>query len=92
MIAEPSPRVHTLTMGSISTQPLTVSIPVNHNDKLEKFTGLNFKTCQQKMLFYLTTLNLARFLKKDPPTVKEDEVDVQTFNAVEVWKHSDFLC
>ena len=33
MIAEPSPQVHTLTMGSNSTHHLTVSVPVNHNDK-----------------------------------------------------------
>ena len=91
VIVVPSPRVHT-TMGSTLTQPITVSVPVKHNDKPEKFTGLNFKTRQQKMLFYLTTLNLARFLKEDPSTVREDEVDIQTFNAVEAWKHSDFLC
>ena len=44
------------------------------------------------MLFYLTTLNLARFLKEDPPSVREDEVDAQAFHAVDAWKHSDFLC
>ena len=44
------------------------------------------------MLFYLTTLNLARFLKEDPPSVREDKVDVQVFNVVEAWKHFDFLC
>ena len=43
VIAMPSPRVHT-TMGSTSIQPLTVSVPVNHNDKPKKFTSLNFKT------------------------------------------------
>ncbi|KAH1129277.1 hypothetical protein J1N35_000655 [Gossypium stocksii] len=45
------------------------------------------------MLFYLTMLNLAKFLKDDPSTVKEGEVDeVMAFIAVEAWKHSDFLC
>ena len=89
---EPSPRVHTstLTSGSTSTQSLMISIPLNHNDKPKKFSGLNFKTWQHKMLFYLTNLNLARFLKEDPPTIREDEVDVQIFNIVEAWKHSDF--
>ncbi|CAN0916996.1 hypothetical protein LINGRAHAP2_LOCUS30038, partial [Linum grandiflorum] len=38
------------------------AIPVNHLEKPEKFTGVNFVTWQQKMLFYLTTLNLARYL------------------------------
>ena len=43
------------------------------------------------MLFYLTTMNLARFLKEDSPIVREDEVDVQIFNVVEACKHSYFL-
>ena len=42
-----------------------VSVPVNHGEKPEKFSGLNFKRRQQKMLFYLTTLNLASFLTKN---------------------------
>ena len=83
----PSPRV-----ASSSTQPLAVSVPVNHNEKPDKFTGLNFKTWQQKMMFYLTTLNLARFLREDPPTIREDETDAQVVHAVDAWKHSDFLC
>ncbi|KAK5845516.1 hypothetical protein PVK06_001707 [Gossypium arboreum] len=38
-------------------------------------------------------LNLAKFFKDDPPTIKECEVDdVTDFTAVEVWEHSDFLC
>ena len=94
MIPEPSSQVHTTTLipGSTSTQSLPVSVLVNHNEKPEKFGGLNFKTWQQKMLFYLTTLNLARFLKEDPPIVREDEVDPQVFHAADAWKHSDFLC
>ena len=44
------------------------------------------------MLLYLTTLNLARFLKEDPPSVREDETDTQVLLALEAWKHSDFLC
>ena len=44
------------------------------------------------MLFYLTTLNLARFLQEDAPALKEDETDRQVVAAVEAWKHADFLC
>ena len=44
------------------------------------------------MLFYLTTLNLARFLREDAPTLKENETDKQVIAAVEGWKHADFLC
>ncbi|XP_062100804.1 uncharacterized protein LOC133806728 [Humulus lupulus] len=29
---------------------------------------------------------------EDPPTVGEDEVDMQTQHAVEAWKHAEFLC
>ena len=44
------------------------------------------------MLFYLTTLNLTRFLQEDAPALKEDETDRQVVAAVEAWKHADFLC
>ena len=44
------------------------------------------------MLFYLTILNLARFLSEDAPKLKEDEHDIQVISVVDAWKHSDFLC
>ncbi|KAF5957940.1 hypothetical protein HYC85_005165 [Camellia sinensis] len=44
------------------------------------------------MLLYLTTLNLARFLREDAPILKEDETDRQVVAAVDAWKHADFLC
>ncbi|KAL5575820.1 hypothetical protein UlMin_017519 [Ulmus minor] len=69
-----------------------VLVPVNHGEKPEKFSGLNFKRWQQKMLFYLTTLNLARFLTENAPVLKDNEQDIQTVSAVDAWKHSDFLC
>ncbi|KAK3034180.1 hypothetical protein RJ639_034320 [Escallonia herrerae] len=43
------------------------------------------------MLFYLTTLNLARFLQEDALDLG-DNPDRQTAAAVDAWKHSDFLC
>ncbi|GJT45154.1 retrovirus-related pol polyprotein from transposon TNT 1-94 [Tanacetum coccineum] len=47
------------------------------------------------MFFYLTTLNLARFLNKTSPQVeppKEGQLsNAQAVQAVEAWKHSDFL-
>ncbi|KAK3014734.1 hypothetical protein RJ639_008503 [Escallonia herrerae] len=43
------------------------------------------------MLFYLTTLNLARFLQEDAPDLG-DNPDRQTVAVVDAWKHSDFLC
>ncbi|KAJ0017873.1 hypothetical protein Pint_10686 [Pistacia integerrima] len=65
---------------------------MNHAEKLEKFGGMHFKGWQQKMFFYLITLNLARFLIVDAHTLKEDEHDVQVISAVDAWKHSEFLC
>ena len=47
---------------------------------------------QQKMLFYLTTLNLVRFLTEKAPKLKEDERDIQVISTVDAWKHFYFLC
>ena len=44
------------------------------------------------MLFYLTTLNLARFLTEEAPKLKEDECNIQVSSVVDAWKHSYFLC
>ena len=46
------------------------------------------------MLFYLTTLNLTKFLYEDAPNLKENEIDRQVVVVVVVdaWKHADFLC
>ncbi|KZV56992.1 hypothetical protein F511_08150 [Dorcoceras hygrometricum] len=44
------------------------------------------------MLFYLTTLNLARFLTEEYSSLKEGEHNAESVSAVETWNHSDFLC
>ncbi|GJV13963.1 zinc finger, CCHC-type containing protein [Tanacetum coccineum] len=48
------------------------------------------------MFFYLTTLGLARFLKETVPQVEPpaegQSSNAQAVQAVEAWKHSDFLC
>ena len=44
------------------------------------------------MLFYLTTLNLARFLKEEALKLNEDEHDIQVISVVDAWKYFDFLC
>ena len=54
-------------------------------------TDPEFKRWQQKLLFYLTTLNLAKFLYENAPKLKENETDRQVVVAVEAWKHADFL-
>ncbi|KAL2457502.1 Uncharacterized protein Adt_46350 [Abeliophyllum distichum] len=60
-----------------------VNFPINHEEKSEKFNGLNFKRWQHKILFYLTTLNLTRFLTKDSPKLKQGKGDMQAVSAVE---------
>jgi hypothetical protein len=58
-----------------------------------KFDGLNFKRWQQKMVFFLTTIGLARFLTEDPPsTPREGEADPQVLRAYVGWNESDYLC
>ena len=51
-----------------------VTVPINHGEKLEKFNRTEFKRWQQKILFYLTTQNLVKFLYKDARTLNENEV------------------
>ena len=67
------------------------SIP-NHGEKPERFNGTDFKKLQQKMLFYLTTLNLARFLNEDGSKLDVGETDKEKLVDVDAWNHSDFLC
>ena len=45
---------------AVAPIPGVPMIPMVHVNKPEKFGGTNFKRWQQKMIFYLTTLNLAR--------------------------------
>ncbi|GJW74374.1 pol polyprotein [Tanacetum coccineum] len=81
----------------VNTTGVSVTNTVaNHAKKPEKFNGQNFKRWQQKMFFYLTTLGLARFLKETAPQVEPpaegQSSNAQAVQAVEAWKHSDFLC
>ncbi|GFZ05623.1 hypothetical protein Acr_17g0011950 [Actinidia rufa] len=72
--------------------PVPTNIPVNHAEKPERFNGTDFKRWQQKMLFYLTALSLARFLKEDAPVVSEGETNREVITARDAWGHADFLC
>ncbi|GKE02078.1 hypothetical protein Tco_1390061, partial [Tanacetum coccineum] len=81
----------------VNTTGVSVTNTVaNHAKKPEKFNGQNFKRWQQKMFFYLTTLGLAQFLKETAPQVESpaegQSSNAQAVQAVEAWKHSDFLC
>ncbi|XP_050114546.1 uncharacterized protein LOC126592803 [Malus sylvestris] len=72
-----------------SVVPVVIPTSTNHGQKPEKFNGTYFKRWQQKMLFYLTTLNLAKFLTEDAPMFGTTAEEVA---AVDAWNHSDFLC
>ena len=78
-------------MAQVPVMPTAVPISVSPREHQKKFNGLNFKRWQHKMLFYPTTLNLARFLTEDAPKLKEDKHDIQVISVVDAWKHSDFL-
>ena len=78
--------------GKAPATPAMPMLPTSQLERPEKFRGNNFKRWQQKMLFYLTALNLTRFLKESAPVLSEDDEDVQTVSAVEAWKHGDYLC
>lgn len=49
---------------------------VNHAKKPEKFSKLHLKRWQQNMLFYLATLNLARYLIKESLKMPKGEANV----------------
>ena len=76
-------QVATPTMAQVPVMPTDVPISVSPREKLEKLNGLNFNRCQQKMVFDLTTLNLARFLIEDSPKLKEDEHDIRVISVVD---------
>ncbi|KAL2517556.1 Uncharacterized protein Adt_13803 [Abeliophyllum distichum] len=87
----------TVTPTVATTMNPTVAGPsasthISHGEKPEKFNGVDFKRWQQKMLFYLTMLNLAKFLMEDPPSVQQRENNRASVIALDAWKHSDFLC
>ena len=58
----------------------------------DKFDGKGFKTWQKKMLFFLTTLKLDKFIQEDKPLVPYGIDDVHTLASDDIWVHSDFVC
>ena len=68
-----------------------ITVPVTHEEKPEKFSGANFKQWQNKILFYLTTLNLTKYLKDHPGPV-EGETETAKQLREEKWVSDEFLC
>jgi len=84
-------------MNSVTAVMNTVSssrvIPaMTAAEKPKKFTGTDFKRWQQKMLFYLKTLSLQKFISEDIPTFPDETLDKERFMVMEAWNHADFLC
>ncbi|PHT37578.1 hypothetical protein CQW23_21151 [Capsicum baccatum] len=78
--------------NNISTSSRTNAPPtMAPAEKPRKFSGIDFKRLQQKMLFHRTTLCLQWFTSEDAPEVLEGTSDKDRFVIVEAWKHSDFL-
>ncbi|KAL6564564.1 hypothetical protein OROMI_016014 [Orobanche minor] len=67
----------------------TIAVQAENPDK---FSGVDFKRWLQKMLFYLTTLGIAVYLKDDPPVVSEMETDRTKHFSYDQWCNSDFTC
>ena len=87
----PAAQVPTLIVTVAARVPTSImTVLMNHVERSEKFSVLNFKRWQKKMMFYLTTLNLARFLTEDPSKANEDDRD--SLMAFDIWKISDYLC
>ena len=62
------------------------------DEKPDKFNGIDFKIWQQKMLFYLTTMNLANIIREDVPKATTDPLTREMLLTIEAWTQSDFLC
>ncbi|KAH0656240.1 hypothetical protein KY285_031122 [Solanum tuberosum] len=79
-----------MNIGSSSCT--SVAPAIASTEKPEKFTGMDFKRWQQKMLFYLTTLSLERFIKESDLELVDSTPKGECIMVIEAWKHSDFLC
>ena len=75
------------------TQTNLVVVFKNHSDeKPEKFNRIDFKRWQQKMLFYLITMNLANIVKEDVSKPDKEPHSKESLMTIEAWTQSDFLC
>ncbi|CAN6724489.1 unnamed protein product [Malus baccata var. baccata] len=60
-----------------------VGVVKQHVEKPEKFKGVDFKRWQQKMLFYLTTLNLSHVITSEAPKAPEEgDIPVEIPNYI----------
>ena len=76
--------------GETSTTVANI-VKNTHAEKPKNFKGEDFKRWQMKMLFYLTTLNLAHILREAKPVIPTEIATKEQEAALEAWNHSDFL-
>nr|XP_009782249.1 PREDICTED: uncharacterized protein LOC104231026 [Nicotiana sylvestris] len=81
----------TVTSVAASSSRSTRAHAMAPAEKSGKFSSIDFKRWQMKMLFYLTTLSLQRFIKEDPPIMAENTPDDERLVVTEAWKHYDFF-
>nr|XP_009789292.1 PREDICTED: uncharacterized protein LOC104236938 [Nicotiana sylvestris] len=79
----------TVAATTIAPSSRTVVPPA---EKLEKFSGANFKGWKQRVFFWLTTLGMQKFTSEEPPVSVADMPENEIFMIVEVWKQTDFIC
>ena len=76
---------------ALPTQVLSVPSNINRLQP-DKFDGTNFKQWQQRMHFFLTTLNLAKYLTEVKLVLPADNNDPWALASLDAWKDGDFLC
>ena len=88
----PNPIMHTTHVRHVPpVTPVVSHVSTAHAERPEMFNGSKFKFWEEKMLFYLTTINLYHFLKEETPVVTP-ESDMQTVYAADAWKHANYIC
>ena len=75
----------TIHPAALQTIVPTVHMPsvVNAGLMPDKFDGTGFKTWQQKMFFFLTTLKLEKYLTEDKPVLSPHNTDAYLLASVE---------
>ena len=79
--------------GPVAVQtPPSVPSVFTQGLMLDKFDGKGFKAWQKKMIFFLTTMKLDKFIQEDKPLMPYVIDDVHSLATVDIWVHSDFIC
>jgi hypothetical protein len=75
-------------------QAFVASMPSTHHAGIlpEQFDGQGFKIWAQKMTFYLSTLNLAKYLKEEKPVLSLDQINACSQAVLDNWDQGDYMC